>query len=53
MINGQKLVIFTEHKDTLTYLQERLTNNGYKVSVIHGGLSVDERRAAQWEFMSP
>lgn len=53
VINGQKLVIFTEHKDTLTYLQERLTNNGYKVSVIHGGLSVDERRAAQWEFMSP
>lgn len=23
------------------------------MSVIHGGLSVDERRAAQWEFMSP
>ena len=53
VIDGQKLVIFTEHKDTLLYLQERLTNNGYKVAVIHGGLSVDERRTAQWEFMSP
>lgn len=53
VIDGEKLVIFTEHKDTLIYLQERLTNNGYKVAVIHGGLSVDERRAAQWEFMSP
>jgi superfamily II DNA or RNA helicase len=53
VINGQKLVIFTEHKDTLIYLQERLTNNGYKVAVIHGGLSVDDRRSAQWNFMSP
>ena len=47
VIDGQKLVIFTEHKDTLLYLQERLTNNGYQVAVIHGGLSVDDRRAAQ------
>ncbi len=53
VIDGEKLVIFTEHKDTLLYLQERLTNNGYRVAVIHGGLSVDDRRAAQWEFMSP
>ena len=34
-------------------MQERLTNNGYKVAVIHGGLSVDDRRAAQWQFMAP
>ncbi len=34
-------------------LRERLSNNGYKVAVIHGGLSVDERRQAQWDFMSP
>ena len=53
VIYGQKLVIFTEHKDTLLYLQERLTNNGYKVAVIHGGLSVDDRRASQWQFMAP
>lgn len=36
VINGEKLVIFTEHKDTLLYLRERLSNNGYKVAVIHG-----------------
>ncbi|MCC8144593.1 MAG: DUF3883 domain-containing protein [Tannerellaceae bacterium] len=53
VIDGRKLVIFTEHKDTLIYLQERLTNNGYKVAVIHGGLSVDDRRQAQWQFMTP
>lgn len=53
VIDGQKLVIFTEHKDTLLYLEERLKNNGYGVAVIHGGLGVDERREAQYAFMKP
>src|SRR5690606_11795844 len=49
--NGEKLVIFTEHKDTLIYLEERLTKSGgYKVATIHGGKTVDERRQAQWDF---
>lgn len=48
---GEKLVIFTEHKDTLLYLEERLTKSGgYKVATIHGGKTVDERREAQWAF---
>lgn len=51
VINGEKLVIFTEHKDTLVYLQERLSNTGYKIATIHGGKSVDERREAQNAFM--
>ncbi|WP_431215153.1 helicase-related protein [Puia sp. P3] len=52
--NGEKLVIFTEHKDTLLYLEERLTKSGgYKVATIHGGKLVDERREAQWEFAKP
>lgn len=50
VIDGEKLVLFTEHKDTLLYLEERLKNNGYKVVTIHGGKSVDERRQAQWDF---
>lgn len=50
VIDGQKLVIFTEHKDTLDYLEGRLKNNGYRVATIHGGKSVDERREAQWDF---
>ncbi len=53
VINGEKLVIFTEHKDTLYYLQERLQNNGYSVATIHGGMSVDERRQSQCQFMTP
>jgi len=52
--HGEKLVIFTEHKDTLLYLEERLTRSGgYKVATIHGGKSVDERREAQWSFAKP
>ena len=52
--NGEKLVIFTEHKDTLLYLEERLTKSGgYNVATIHGGKNVDDRRAAQWAFAKP
>jgi superfamily II DNA or RNA helicase len=52
--NGEKLVIFTEHKDTLLYLEERLSKSGgYKVATIHGGKLVDERREAQWAFAKP
>lgn len=51
VVDGEKLVLFTEHKDTLIYLEDRLKNNGYKVTTIHGGMSVDERRQAQLKFM--
>ena len=52
--NGEKLVIFTEHKDTLLYLEERLTKSGgYNVATIHGGKNVDDRRTAQWAFAKP
>lgn len=51
---NEKLVIFTEHKDTLLYLEERLSKSGgYNVATIHGGKSVDERRQAQWDFAKP
>ena len=52
IISGEKLVVFTEHKDTLDYLSERLANSGYIVGAIHGGMSVDERREQQGRFMS-
>src|SRR5690606_30036772 len=53
VITGEKLVIFTEHKDTLLYLEDKLRNTGYKVATIHGGKTVDERREAQWDFARP
>ncbi len=52
--HGEKLVIFTEHKDTLLYLEDRLAKSGgYNVVTIHGGKMVDERRQAQSAFVRP
>ena len=48
-----KLVIFTEHRDTLAYLRGRiatLLGRERAVVVIHGGLSRQERRATQEAF---
>ncbi len=50
---NEKLVIFTEHKDTLDYLEQRLSNNGYTIATIHGSKGVDDRRQAQNEFAGP
>ena len=49
----QKLVIFTEHRDTLAYLHGRITTllgREGAVTVIHGGLGREARRAAQEAF---
>lgn len=49
----RKLIIFTEHKDTLNYLVERiadLMDNRKPVDVIHGGVNRDLRRKVQEEF---
>ncbi len=50
---GQKLVIFTEHRDTLNYLEQRITTLlGRKEAVvmIHGGMGREERMKAQESF---
>ena len=49
----RKLVIFTEHRDTLNYLQERLlTLMGREEAlvVIHGGIGRDKRREVEDRF---
>jgi SNF2 family DNA or RNA helicase len=49
----QKLVIFTEHRDTLNYLEQRITTLlGRKeaVTCIHGGMGRGERATAQEAF---
>jgi len=51
--NRRKLIIFTEHKDTLNYLVQRITGllgNQDAVLTIHGGTNRDDRRKAQEEF---
>ena len=49
----QKLVIFTEHRDTLNYLEDRITRFlGRKeaVVIIHGGIGREERLKVQESF---
>ena len=51
--HAQKLVIFTEHRDTLAYLRGRIgTVLGHEqaIVVIHGGLGREERSKAQEAF---
>ena len=46
----QKVIVFTEFVATQTYLQELLVNRGYTVTILNGGMSIDERNAAMQEF---
>src|SRR6266481_5173107 len=51
----RKLVIFTEHRDTLNYLTERirtLLGRPEAVVNIHGGIGREERRNAQEQFLN-
>ena len=51
--NRRKLIIFTEHRDTLNYLVERLRTllgRPEAVVAIHGGMGREERRKAQEAF---
>ena len=48
--NGEKLLIFTESRDTLEYLVEKIRSWGFSVTYIHGGLNLDRRIAAEHEF---
>jgi SNF2 family DNA or RNA helicase len=49
----QKLVIFTEHRDTLNYLRDRITTllgREDALVIIHGGIGREERMKAQESF---
>lgn len=50
---GEKLLIFTEAKDTLDFLVERLRAQGFTVAVIDGSLSMEQRRKQQELFRGP
>jgi SNF2 family DNA or RNA helicase len=50
----QKLVLFTEHRDTLSYLHRQigsLLGRPQSIVLIHGGLGREERRKAQESFL--
>ena len=47
---GEKLLIFTESRETLEYLVEKLRGWGYSVVSLHGGMDLDARIRAEHEF---
>ena len=46
----RKIIIFTESRETLEYLTEKVRSWGHSVTTIHGGMSLEERVAAEKEF---
>ncbi|MBS1705312.1 MAG: DUF3883 domain-containing protein [Armatimonadetes bacterium] len=51
----EKVLIFTEHRDTLEFLVKRLEQHGFtgRVGFIHGGLDYEERGKVVAEFKKP
>jgi len=47
---GEKILVFTESKDTMEYLTHRLGEWGYQVCNIHGGMRLEDRIAAEGIF---
>lgn len=47
---GGKLLIFTEHRDTLAHLEKNLRKWGYTVVTIHGGHNAVERKERRRQF---
>jgi len=50
MKGNPKILIFTESRDTLDYLVDKIHNWGYQVNSIHGGMSIAERIEAEKIF---
>ncbi|MEM4523448.1 MAG: helicase-related protein, partial [Nitrososphaeria archaeon] len=47
---NEKILIFTESKDTMEYLVTKLRGWGYSVNFMHGGMSLNERILAEKDF---
>ena len=47
---GEKILIFTESRDTLEYLERRIRWWGYTVNTIHGGMKLEDRIRAETVF---
>jgi SNF2 family DNA or RNA helicase len=44
---NERLLIFTEHRDTLDFLIDKLTNLGFTCCTIHGGMPLQQRIDAE------
>jgi superfamily II DNA or RNA helicase len=47
---GAKILVFTEARDTLEYLEKRIREWGYSLCTIHGGMRLEERVQAEGIF---
>jgi superfamily II DNA or RNA helicase len=47
---NKKILIFTESRDTLEYLEKKIRSWGYAVNTIHGGMKLEERVNAEKVF---
>lgn len=47
---SQKIIVFTEFVATQKFLQEFLIRKGYSVTILNGGMSIEERNEALQEF---
>lgn len=50
LANGEKLLIFTESKDTLRYLQRRLKERLSDVAIIEGSMNMNQRQQSVRQF---
>ncbi len=48
--NDEQLIIFTEFKDTLDYLDAHVRDWGYTTTQIHGDMAMEDRRQAERDF---
>ncbi len=46
----QKIIVFTEFVATQTYLRDVLVRKGYMVSILNGGMTIEERNQALEDF---
>ena len=53
--SGEKFIVFTEHRDTLDYLVQRLGGMGYtgQIAQIHGGMYYTDRQEQVERFRQP
>jgi len=50
MRGNEKILVFTESRDTMEYLVKRIKSWGYTVNFIHGGMKLDDRIEAEKIF---
>jgi len=46
----KRILVFTEARDTLEYLEKNIVDWGYKTNTIHGGMRLEDRIAAEGIF---